>query len=179
MRLTALAMVLSALLCVASASGPRADELTPEKAADIKSLFKLSGTDNLAIRMASVAVQQITQAVRQARPDLPARAFVIVEEEVKKSFEENIDAPNGLIARFVPIYAEIFSHDEIKELLAFHRSTIGGKSRAVQDDLFKKGLEVGQQWSKELGPELQRRIQDRFAIEGYDLGPATKPEPSQ
>ena len=178
-RVNALAPVLVVLLCVVLISAPRADELTPEKTADIKALFKLSGTDNLAIRMASIAVQQIAQAVRQARPDLPARAFAIVEEETKKSFEENIDAPNGLIARFVPIYAEIFSHDEVKELLAFHRSPIGSKSRSVQDDLFKKGMEVGQQWSKELGPELQRRIQNRFAIEGYDLGPTSKPEPNQ
>lgn len=162
-----------------SIDSPRADELTPAKSAHIQSLFKLSGTDSLAMRMATVAVQQITQAVRQARADLPARAFAIIEEETQKSFQENIDTPNGLIARFVPIYSEIFTHDEVKELIAFHRSPVGAKLRSVQDELFKKGMEVGQQWSQELGPELQRRIQDRFAIEGYDLGPASKPEPRQ
>ncbi len=167
------------MLSFLSVDSLRADELTPAKSADIQALFKLSGTGNLAMRMAGVVVQQISESVRQVRPDLPARAFTIIEEETQKSFQENIDTPNGLIARFVPIYAEIFSHDEVKGLIAFHRSPIGAKMRSVQDELFKKGMEVGQQWSTELGPELQRRIQDRFAIEGYDLGPVSKPERRQ
>jgi uncharacterized protein len=167
------------LISLLSASAPRADELTPAKRADIQTLFKLSGTGNLAMRMAIVAVQQISESVRQVRSDLPARAFTIIEEETQKSFRENIDTPNGLIARFVPIYAEIFTHDEVKELIAFHRSPIGTKLRDVQDALFKKGMELGQQWSTELSPELQQRIQDRFAIEGYDLGNTSKPERNQ
>lgn len=175
-RLNALFVFFILLL---SASASHAEELTLAKRADIQTLFKLSGTGSLAMRMAVVAVQQISESVRQVRPDLPARAFTIIEEETQKSFRENIDTPNGLIARFVPIYSEIFTHDEVKELIAFHRSSIGTKLRAVQDELFKKGMEVGQQWSTELSPELQQRIQDRFAIEGYDLGSISKPEPRQ
>lgn len=179
MRLNVSAPFFVFMLSFLSVDSLRADELTPAKSADIQALFKLSGTGNLAMRMAGVVVQQISESVRQVRPDLPARAFTIIEEETQKSFQENIDTPNGLIARFVPIYAEIFSHDEVKGLIAFHRSPIGAKMRSVQDELFKKGMEVGQQWSTELGPELQRRIQDRFAIEGYDLGPVSKPERRQ
>ena len=175
-RLNALFVFFILLL---SASASHAEELTLAKRADIQTLFKLSGTGSLAMRMAVVAVQQISESVRQVRPDLPARAFTIIEEETQKSFRENIDTPNGLIARFVPIYSEIFTHDEVKELIAFHRSSIGTKLRAVQDELFKMGMEVGQQWSTELSPELQQRIQDRFAIEGYDLGSISKPEPRQ
>lgn len=175
-RLNALFVFFISLL---SASASHAEELTLAKRADIQTLFKLSGTGSLAMRMAVVAVQQISETVRQVRPDLPARAFTIIEEETQKSFRENIDTSNGLIARFVPIYSEIFTHDEVKELIAFHRSSIGTKLRAVQDELFKKGMEVGQQWSTELSPELQQRIQDRFAIEGYDLGSISKPEPRQ
>lgn len=178
-RPNALSVSLVFLISLLSASAPHADELTSAKRADIQTLFKLSGTGNVALRMAGVAVQQISESVRQVRPDLPARAFTIIEEETQKSFRENIDTPNGLIARFVPIYSEMFTHDEVKELVAFHRSSIGSKLRAVQDELFKKGMEVGQQWSTELGPELQQRIQDRFAIEGYDLGSVSKPEPRQ
>ena len=175
-RLNALIIFFVALISIGA---PHAEELTPAKRDDIQTLFKLSGTGNVALRMAGVAVQQISESVRQVRPDLPARAFTIIEEETQKSFRENIDTPNGLIARFVPIYSEMFTHDEVKELVAFHRSSIGSKLRAVQDELFKKGMEVGQQWSTELGPELQQRIQDRFAIEGYDLGSVSKPEPRQ
>ena len=175
-RLNALFVFFILLL---SASASHAEELTLAKRADIQTLFKLSGTGSLAMRMAVVAVQQISESVRQVRPDLPARAFTIIEEETQKSFRENIDTPNGLIVRFVPIYSEIFTHDEVKDLIAFHRSSIGTKLRAVQDELFKKGMEVGQQWSTELSPELQHRIQDRFAIEGYDLGSISKPEPRQ
>lgn len=165
------------LLIVIGAS--RADDLTLEKQADIQALIKISGADQQARRMGLLVVQQMSQAMRESRPDLPARAFEIVEQEVKSTIEEGIDGPDGLIARLVPVYGEFFEHQEIEQLLAFHRSPIGMKMATVQADMFNKGVQAGRDWSEAMRPQLERRIRERLEAEGFDREPGPNAEPSQ
>jgi hypothetical protein len=121
--------------------------------------------------MGNLMVQQMLQVVRQSNPNLPALALEIIEQEVKSTFEEGIDAPNGLLARIVPIYSEFFTHAEIKEMLVFHRSAVGQKIFSVQEDLFSKSIEAGRQWSEASRPEFEQRIRARLRLEGLDNGP--------
>jgi uncharacterized protein len=142
-------------------------------------LIKLSGADQQARRMGLLVVQQMAQAMRESRPDLPARAFEIVEQEVKSTIEEGIDGPDGLIARIVPVFGEFFDHAEIKQLLAFHRSPVGAKMATVQEDMFKKGVQAGRDWSEAMRPKLERRIRERLEAEGFDREPDSRTEQRQ
>ena len=177
MRLTQIVVLFAVLLL--AVTGSRADDLTPAKAADIQALIKISGADKQARRMGMLVVQQMARAMREARPDLPSRAFEIVEQEVKSTIEAGIDAPDGLIARLVPVYGEFFDHEEIKQLLAFHRSPIGTKMATVQEDMFKQGVQAGRDWSEAMRPQLERRIRERLQAEGFDRERGAAPEPSQ
>jgi hypothetical protein len=156
-------VVLVSILSCAAALG---DELTPAKTADIEKLLEITGTRQTATQMATLVAQQMNTAVKKVRPDIPDKAFDIINAETRALFEEKIGAPGGLVERMVPIYDKYFTHAEIQDMLAFYETGTGKKSIAVRALLIKDGMTIGQQWGESLVPELERRIGVAFKRDG-------------
>jgi hypothetical protein len=161
----ALACVLSCLLCATAL----ADELTPAKQADIKLLLQTSGGATVGKKMATQMTRQIVETLRRSRPDIPVRTLAIVEQEVIKMFTETFDAPGGVLDRLVPLYANTFTHQEIREILAFYQSPTGKKAVAALPQLMQEGQKIGQGLAREVAPELNRRIKAALKQEGVIL----------
>ena len=70
----------------------------------------------------------------------------------------------------VPIYARYFTLSEIEELLDFYRTPIGRKTIEVMPLLTQESMQVGQSWGMAIGPVIGRRVSERLAAEGIEVG---------
>jgi hypothetical protein len=143
-----------------------AESINMEKETDIKHLLDMTGTLAIGKQMSGAAIAQMSRSLKAARPDLPQELFDVMEEEVNQVIDENLPA---FVAVVVPIYDKHFTHQEIKGLLAFYRTELGQKMIRVTPFLLRESRAAGLQWGQSLGPELQRRIIERFKKEGIDL----------
>ncbi len=143
-----------------------AEALTDGKRADIIKLLDTTGAMNMGKQMSEMVVGQMTEALKASRPDLPPELFDILREEVSATFEENIPMFVELI---VPIYHRHFTHEELKGLLSFYETDLGKKTIRVMPLLVQESMLIGQQWGQTIGPEIERRVIERFKAEGVDL----------
>ena len=80
----------------------------------------------------------------------------MVAEENKEVFMSEINKTfPELYKAIATIYMEEFTHDEIKELLAFYETPIGKKLASKTGDLSQKGMVAGQAW----GIKIQQLIE--------------------
>ena len=155
-----------AVLCAFSA---RADELTPAKKDDIRKLIVITGNAKIAEQFAGAVTKNVTDMLTAARPDIPQRVFVVINQELTKLFKERMDAPDGLVDMTIPIYARYFSHAEIRELLTFYQSSIGQKAITALPNVMAESMAAGRKWGQSLGPEINRRVAATLKKEGIEM----------
>jgi hypothetical protein len=143
-----------------------ADELTPQKRADIEQLLQMTGALAMGKQMSAMVVGQMTQMLRKARPDIPDRVIEILPEEVDGIITDNMGNLKELV---IPLYHKHFTADDIKGLMRFYASPLGQKTIQAMPLLMNESMQVGQQWGQALGPEIQTRIRARLKKEGFEL----------
>ena len=161
----------SLALAVALPGFARADELTPEKRADIRQLIGVSGSVRLSADLAGITGRSIEATLRKTRPGIPEKVFGTLNRELIGLFEARVDVPGGLLDRIVAVYDKHFTHAEIKELLAFNETPIGRKTLQVLPTLMSESMSAGRAWGRDLAPEVQRRVDDVLRKEGVKLPP--------
>lgn len=162
-------------------SPARADELTPEKRADIRKLTEMTGAGKMAVQFADAMGQSTARTLKAARPDVPERVFAVINDELLALIQERMDTPGGLIDRVIPIYDRYFTHAEIKDLLAFYQTATGRKIVGVMPKVVSESFAAGQDWGKSLAPEIQRRVLATLKREGIEVpagdGPPERERP--
>lgn len=157
-------LLLAALLLFAP--GSFADELTPEKRADIRQLMETTGASNLAQQFVSAVSQNLFRSLKESRPDVPDRAFEVMNRELTALFSERLQAPDGLLERTIPVYDKYFTHAEIRELLAFYQTRLGRKTIAVLPKVVGESMVLGEKWGESLRPEIESRVAAALRREG-------------
>ena len=71
---------------------------------------------------------------------------------------------DSMIELVIPIYAKHFSHDEIKQLIAFYQSPIGKRLIEEQPAIAQEAMQVGQAWGQQIGQRIAQKLKDA----GYD-----------
>jgi hypothetical protein len=97
-------------------------------------------------------MEQMTKAFRTQLPNVPPEFW---DEMVK---EMNAGEMINLVA---PIYAKHFSHDEIKQLIAFYESPIGRRLIAEQPGIATESMAVGQQWGQKLAARMMQKLREK------------------
>ncbi len=83
--------------------------------------------------------------------------FNMISEEHKEAFSKEFDATlPKLYDKLAVVYMEIYTHEDIKELLKFYESPIGKKMSANSGLITEKSMAIGSQWGQD---ELQVIIQ--------------------
>ncbi len=164
-RLITICTVLT-LLLLAPGAALADPELTASKRADIKALLEVTGALQVGQQMSELMVAQMTETLKEARPDIEPRMYDVLRDEVNSAVAESIPAFAELI---IPVYHRHFTHGEIRELLAFYQTELGRKTIAVMPLVIQDSMRVGQQWGRSLAPVIQQRVRQRFRQEGVDL----------
>lgn len=159
-----------ALCLVCFLSAPvLAEELTTAKRADIRLMLEASGGVTMGKQMSVAMSHNIGRSLKAARPDLSSKVIEVVEREIATFVAEKFDAPGGVIDKIIPMYAEHFTHQEVREMLAFYQSPVGRKAVATMPQLYRDGQKLGQEFAREIGPELKARLDAALAREGVSL----------
>lgn len=140
-----------------------ADELTSEKTQDINRLMNITG--GIAEQFAAASSQQIFQALKTSRSEIPDRALAVIEKELIVLFKERMAAP-GLMEKIISIYDKYYTHEEIRELLAFYQSPVGKKALVTMPIVVNESLLAGQISSRTIGPEMKKRVLTALEKEG-------------
>jgi hypothetical protein len=69
----------------------------------------------------------------------------------------------SLIRACVPAYSKYYTHDEIKQLIAFYETPLGRRVVEVTPSITQETMLIGQTWGEKLGQD----IVDELIKDGY------------
>ena len=173
-RLSSFAMLLVFWLNGASAQEVADDnsgEIDEQKLKQIETLLKQSGQSNEATaqQFIDLFLGQMTVMLQQANPNLDPRAIELVEEEIVDVIGEKFLTEGAMLTIAAPLYDQYFSLSELEQMIAFNESELGQKILKVMPLITAESMQAGAELGRSLGPEIARRIEDRFKEEGIEL----------
>jgi hypothetical protein len=156
----------------AAAPVPSADPAVVSATRELLTAMKVR--DGMALMMASMEKQIPTQtraaltAAINGNPNLTpeqkAEELKKVDEAVQHALEQSralFSDPtlvDDMIAEMVPLYAETYTLDEIRQLIAFYSSPLGQKMLANMPMLMNRGMEISQ---RVMMPRIQKAMAQR------------------
>ena len=161
-------IIVAIIICVLI-SPAASDNVAPALRADIEKLMQITGPPDVTRQLSNFYIRQMSQAIKASRPDLPAKTYRILGEEINRVIEEQMTAKGGFLDMVVPIYAKHFNHKDIKGLLKFYQTDLGKKTIKIWPLILQESMTLAQDWSKSLGPLIQKNVNSRFKKEGIDL----------
>lgn len=144
-------------------------EVSASKKQLIDELIVLSGADKMGEMFSGVFVQQMTRALKTAKPDVNPKAFDIVREEVNRVIHEEITEKNALNLLSYPLYDQYFTDEDLAAIIVFYKSDVGKKVLTLMPKITLEGLELGKNWGKSIAPIIQQRVFTRLQEEGIVL----------
>lgn len=126
------------------------DSAKAAKRADIKKMMEVTGSGKLGVQV----MNQMIGAFKQGQMDVPDKFW--------KDFMTEVN-PNELVEMCIPSYEKHFTHDEIKQLLAFYETPLGKKMIKTQPAIMQECMIVGQEWGRKLGEKVAKKLKS----EGY------------
>jgi len=159
----------SLLFCAALSSlaaGAAADDLTPQKRADIERLLEMTGATRIGTQMATLSAAHMVQSLKASHPEIPQKALEALPAEVGAVFEANIGT---FVASIIPVYHRYFTAEEIKGMIAFYSTALGQKAISAMPGLMSESMVIGQKWGESLSPVIAERVRARLKREGVDL----------
>ena len=119
----------------------------PAKLQLIQAVLEESHTVDLMVQ----AMQAAAPMQRAANPAIPAAFFDRFLSAARERRSE-------LGALLIPIYDRHFTADELRQLLAFYRTSIGHKLLTEQPAIAQEAMATGQQWGQRLGYEIGSKM---------------------
>ncbi len=121
---------------------------------DARSQFdKIIALMKQLIPMQEAKIQQITGQSQSSHnvPEMQEKMFNLVSQSL------NWDT---LKDDFISIYAQTFTEDEMKGIIAFYKSPSGQALLQKQPQLMQKSLELSQKWMTDIIPKIIPAIQE-------------------
>ncbi|ABC81560.1 DUF2059 domain-containing protein [Anaeromyxobacter dehalogenans] len=150
-------------------AGPAVQALSPEERAEVRELLALTHALDIGEMFSKVIVDQMSETLKSARPDLPARAFDLVADEVNATIAAELRSEGGFADSLVALYRRHFTREEIQALVAFYKTPLGRKLSDKLPTLGQEGMAVGAKWGERLGPKVGERVVKRLQREGIQL----------
>ncbi|MCY4059822.1 MAG: DUF2059 domain-containing protein [Gammaproteobacteria bacterium] len=132
-----------------------------EKRADIERLMKVTKAADMGAQMGDLMAQQIVQLSGADTPEVIARCREIAAAAVREML-----ADQGLMKELVPVYDKHFSHQEIREMIAFYETPLGKKSIGVMPRVMADSMQIGQRWAARVMPEVREKVTRLMREEG-------------
>lgn len=113
-------------------------------------MLELNGTQDTYDMMFSQIVSQMKTRMPKVSDDTWAK----VKENV---FDKKIEELNK---KLVPIYKKHFTHEEIKDIIAFYQTETGKKMAEKSAIITQESITIGQKWGRKLGQSIQNYIKE-------------------
>ena len=132
-----------------------------EKRADIERLMKVTKAAEMGAQMGDLMAQQIVQLSGADTPEAVARCREFAATAVREML-----AQKGLMKELVPVYEKHFSHEEIREMIAFYETPLGKKSIEVMPEVMADSMQIGQRWAARVMPEVREKVIGQMREQG-------------
>ncbi len=143
------------------------EEVKPSHKEAAAELFKVLGANESTVASAMGFVDVMLQDKLELKP----------YRDVMLKWMEKTLSEERLAARMIDLYAEAFSEEEIRDLLAFYKTPTGKKTLEKMPILIQEGAQIGMDLAKENQAELLELVgARRREIEGASKTD-TKPGP--
>jgi uncharacterized protein len=164
-------MKVKVILCLAGlllSATVFSEQLTDEKKSAIRELMDITGSAQMGEMFAAAILQQMTLALKSMNPEIPARAFTLLEEEINAVIREEMLEKGSLYELIYPVYHKFLTLEDTRALLAFYKTPVGRKTIRVMPQLTQEAMQAGELWGQSLGSIIQQRIAQRLEKEGID-----------
>ena len=118
-----------------------------QKTALVRQFLEATGALDQAIRV----VETNLPAQRAANPAIPAVFWDRLLAQVKAR-------RNEFLNEAVPVFARLFTIEELKGLVEFYRSPLGKRLMEIQPQMSKELSEAGQRWGQRLSVEVAQQL---------------------
>lgn len=146
-----------------------AEDLTPEKAAEIKQLLELTGAYRVGQMMGSTVIRNMSDALRRSRPDIPTELFGVLADEVTAVIAEEMSSTGSFSDVVAAVYHKHFTLDEIRGLVEFYQTPLGRKLAQELPTMTQESIQAGLKWGQSLAPRIEQRVRARFRERGVQL----------
>jgi hypothetical protein len=144
-----------------------AQDVDPAYEADVVRLLEVTEAAKMAEQIAAQVTTAMFNGLRQASPNVPARAFEVIQEVVQGTIVSGYSAPDGPLASVPAVYLRHLTHAEIQGLLEFYETDLGRKVIQVMPSITQELGAIGEEWATGLFPEVQAEVERRFREEGF------------
>ena len=138
----------------AAEAEPVASPAAPPSASHLKTAAQLLELVHVD-RSTSQALDVVLKVQLRQQPNLAPY------EHTLRAFMQKYMSWESLKGDYARIYAEAFSEEELRQMIAFYRTPTGQKAIKMIPELMAKGAALGQSRVQENREELQRMIQRR------------------
>jgi hypothetical protein len=138
---------------------------TPAALATAGEIVKVSGATTLFDTLVPGVVEQSKILFLQQNPGMAGD----LNEIGAKMRAELTPRLVELTSEVAKIYAEHFTEQELKDLLAFYNSSVGKKFLAEQGTVVNTSLKFAQDWANKLSDEVTAKMRDELKKKGHAL----------
>jgi uncharacterized protein len=165
--LNRLALAALAAACLASAGAARAQAPapTPVAIAAAKELVSLKGGSTMFDPLIPGVIESVKNAFVPTNPQLTPQL-----NEVANLLRKEYDAKRAEILDGVArIYAQHFTEQELKDLVAFYKTPLGHKMITEEPLALDQSLKAAQSWATQFSDVVMERFRVEMKKKGYAL----------
>lgn len=160
----ALAAVL-AIACLVSGGIARAQAPTPSAIAAARDLVVIKGGTAMFEPLIPGVIESAKNSLLPTNPQL-AQPLNEVAAELRKQYEPK---RAEILDEVAKIYAEHFTEQELKELVAFYKTPLGKKLLAEEPAALDQSLKAAQAWAVHFSDQVIERFHVEMKKKGYNL----------
>ena len=161
-----LAAALVLTLSAAAFSAPlRAQAPEPARLSAAREMMEVAGVAKQFDELMPLLAQQLSQSFMAVAPEKA--------DEIRQVFAQLpgkfIDRKGELIDAVASLYAQELSVEELGAVSAFYRSPAGAKLLAVQPQIARQSMALGQRWGAQIGREIEQEARKELKKRGIEL----------
>ena len=159
-------VVAAALLALAVCPPPaRAQAPDAQRLAAAKELMQVAGVANQFDQVMPMLTQQLAQGFVAIAPDKAGEIRQVFSQLAVKF----VDRKGELIDQIAGVYAEKLTLEDLNGIIGFYKSPVGAKFIAVQPDIMRQSIVLGQRWGTQLGREIEQEAREELKKRGIPL----------
>ena len=133
--------------------------------ASAKELITITGTTTLFSPLIAGVVEQAKVLYLQQNPAL-AKDLNEIATQIRTDLQPRFSELTEEVAR---LYAANFTEQELKDILAFYKTTAGKKLLAEQPKIVDTSMKFAQDWANKLSDQVIAKMRDELKKRGHAL----------
>jgi hypothetical protein len=158
--------VAAALLALVALPAPvRAQAPDADRLAAAKDLMQIAGVAKQFDEVMPYLTRQLAEGFVAVAPDKAGEIRDVFAQLAVKF----VDRKGELIEQIAAVYAEKLALEDLTAIIGFYKSAAGLKFIAVQPDITRQSMVLGQRWGTQLGREIEQEAREELKKRGVPL----------